>query len=67
MQKLGQEISAEEIHEMINKHDIVGDGVLSYDEFKRIFFDKDEPIDDYDKYADMDQPFGKSGPQVDVV
>ena len=43
MQKLGQEISREEIAGMISKHDIVGDGVLSFDEFKQIFVDKDDP------------------------
>ena len=46
---------------MIKKHDIKGDGVLSYEEFKCVFFDKsvldDEPM--------MDQPFGKGGPSVE--
>ena len=43
MQKLGQEISRDEIAGMISKHDIVGDGVLSFDEFKQIFVDKEDP------------------------
>ena len=49
MQKLGQEISRKEIGEMISKHDLRGDGVLSYDEFKQIFLDGENleiPIDD---------------------
>ena len=48
MQKLGQEISRKEITEMIEKHDIRGDGVLSYEEFKNIFLDGEDlnPIDD---------------------
>ena len=40
MQKLGQEISRNEIAEMIAKHDIKGDGVLSFEEFKQIFIDE---------------------------
>ena len=34
---------------MISKHDLRGDGVLSYDEFKQIFLDGENlniPIDD---------------------
>ena len=49
MQKLGQEISRKEIGEMISRHDLRGDGVLSYDEFKQIFLDGENleiPIDD---------------------
>ncbi len=47
MQKLGQEISREDIVDNIKKHDIKGDGVLSFEEFKAIFFDDDEePKDD---------------------
>ena len=42
MQKLGQEIDRDEIAEMIKKHDIKGDNVLSYDEFKQIFIDKED-------------------------
>lgn len=45
---------------MISKHDIKGDGVLSYEEFKCIFFDKTslEP--------DEDDPWQeRKGPTVD--
>ena len=38
MQKLGKEINKQEIEDMIQQHDIVGDGVLNYDEFVAIFF-----------------------------
>ena len=61
MQKLGQEIARDEISEMIAQHDIKGDGVLSYEEFKCIFFDKTTLEDD----EQMDAPFGKDGPIVD--
>ena len=37
MQKLGHEIPRAEIKEMINKHDLTNDGVLSFNEFKAIF------------------------------
>ena len=37
-QKLGQEVSMEEIQAMIKKHDLTGDNCLSFDEFKAIFF-----------------------------
>ena len=62
MQKMGQEIKREEIDEMISAHDIKGDGVLSYDEFKCIFFDKTS-LDDNEEMK-MDEPFGKEGPKV---
>ena len=39
MQKLGQNIEQDEIQEMIGKHDITKDGMLSFDEFKMIFLD----------------------------
>ena len=42
MQKLGREIKREEVHITIAKHDTNGDGVLSFDEFKSIFFDGKE-------------------------
>lgn len=41
MQKLGQEISKDEIHEMMLKHDQTKDGMLSFEEFKSIFINKD--------------------------
>lgn len=59
MQKMGQEIKREEIIDMIAKHDIRGDGVLSFDEFKQVFFDG-TALD----AEDMDTPFGKEGPEV---
>ena len=37
MQKLGQELPAEEIDEILEEHDVTGDGKLSFDEFMRIF------------------------------
>jgi len=46
MQKLGQEISHDEIEEMIAKHDIKGDGVLSFEEFKAIFI-RDQETEDW--------------------
>ena len=42
MQKLGQEISRDEIEDMIKKHDIKGDGVLSFEEFKAIFLGEED-------------------------
>jgi len=57
MQKLGQELGKEEIKEMIQKHDIKGDGVLSYEEFKCVFFDSDV-------LGENDMPFGEDGPAV---
>lgn len=35
----------EEIESIINKHDLTGDGCLSFDEFKSIFFG-DQDLDD---------------------
>ena len=37
MQKLGKNIDEVEINQMIKQHDITGDGMLSFDEFKHIF------------------------------
>lgn len=42
MQKLGREVPMEEIETIIAKHDQTGDGCLSFDEFKNIFFDGKE-------------------------
>ena len=53
MQKLGKEINRQEIEDMIQQHDIVGDGVLNYDEFVAIFFHGEEPAEPQD-----DDPFG---------
>ena len=48
MQKLGKEINRQEIEDMIQQHDIIGDGVLNYDEFVSIFFqgEDDQPQDE---------------------
>lgn len=41
-QKLGQEVPKQVIKELISRHDIRKDGVISFEEFKCIFFEKDE-------------------------
>lgn len=38
-QKLGQSFSMDELRQMIKKHDITGDEMLGFEEFKAIFFD----------------------------
>ena len=40
MQKLGQDITKQEIEETMKSHDTSGDGVLSLEEFEYIFFDE---------------------------
>lgn len=40
MQKLGHNLTEEQIDEMIKQHDVKGDGVLSYEEFVQIFSNK---------------------------
>ena len=55
MQKLSGGISPEEVDETMKQHDIKGDGVINFEEFKAIFF-KDEPE------AGPDMPFGEEGP-----
>lgn len=42
MQKLGKQISQEEVDEMINSHDQTGDRMLNFAEFKNIFFPEDD-------------------------
>ena len=59
MQKLGQTIRKEEIDDMIKAHDLKGDGVLNYEEFECIFFDRTTLGEAQNK------PFGKEGPSVD--
>ena len=59
MQKLGREVPMEEIEKIITKHDRTGDGCLSFDEFKMIFFDGKELEDQL-----HDSPFGADGPEV---
>ena len=46
MQKLGREMDENEIHDMIKKHDLTGDGCLNFNEFKAIFFNGQELEDD---------------------
>ena len=60
MQKLGREVPMEEIEKIISKHDRTGDGCLSFDEFKMIFFDGKE----LEETAGGDMPFGADGPEV---
>ena len=60
MQKLGREVPMEEIEKIISKHDRTGDGCLSFDEFKMIFFDGKE----LEETGGADQPFGADGPEV---
>jgi len=55
MQKLGRQVPMSEIEEIIQKHDTTKDGCLSFDEFKAIFFEGQEP-------QEVDQPFGNDGP-----
>ena len=43
---------------MIAQHDIKGDGVLNFEEFECIFFDRKS-------LPEKETPFGKEGPQVD--
>ena len=43
---------------MIAQHDIKGDGVLNFEEFECIFFDRKS-------LPDKETPFGKEGPQID--
>lgn len=39
-QKLGQDLSLEEVQQIINEHDSSKDGQISFDEFKAIFLTK---------------------------
>ena len=48
MEKLGKEITEDEINEAIEKHDIKQDGQISFEEFK-IMFSKDYEDDDEDE------------------
>ena len=48
MEKLGKEITEDEINEAIQKHDIQQDGQISFEEFK-IMFSKDYEDDDEDE------------------
>ena len=60
MQKFGHEIPRNEIHDMIKKHDLTNDGVLSYEEFKAIFVEKGKG-----DFEDVDDAFvGRTGPQI---
>ena len=46
MQKLGQNLSQQEVQGMVAQHDITGDGMLNFDEFKAIFFGGRESVSD---------------------
>ena len=60
MQKLGHEIPRSEISKMIKQHDLKNDGVLSFEEFKMIFEEKDVKYKD-----DPDDVFmQKKTPQI---
>ena len=47
MQKLGKEMNLNEVETIISKHDVTGDKVLNYDEFRKVFF-QDKEIEDLD-------------------
>ena len=40
MQKLGMEVPMKDIEEIIKTHDLTKDGMISFDEFKKIFDNK---------------------------
>ena len=46
MLKYGQEITLEELEEIMRKHDGSGDGAIQFDEFKRMMFDDEEEKED---------------------
>ena len=46
MQKLGQQMTEQEIEEIIKQHDVAGDGVLSFEEFSAIFNDQMKHTDE---------------------
>ena len=48
MQKLGQTMRREQVSEMIQKHDVTGDGMLNFDEFRAIFFNNQELVEEDD-------------------
>jgi len=48
MQKLGRQITKQEIQQIISRHDLNGDGILDYEEFKNMFFDGKELEDEED-------------------
>lgn len=49
MEKMGQNITEEEVKQIIKKHDKTNNKKLSYEEFVQIF-------------SDLDKPFGATGP-----
>jgi Ca2+-binding EF-hand superfamily protein len=59
MQKLGKDITPAEVILMIKTHDKTGDGMLSFHEFKSIFFEGKE------LEGDIIAPFGEDGPVVE--
>jgi len=40
MQKLGMDVPLSDIEEIIKTHDLTNDGMISFDEFKKIFDNK---------------------------
>ncbi|KAL4510108.1 hypothetical protein ABPG72_010301 [Tetrahymena utriculariae] len=46
--EIGEEISDEELYEMIEEADRDGDGCLNFNEFYRIMKKREDPLDDYD-------------------
>lgn len=40
MQKLGMEVPLSDIEDIIKTHDLTNDGMISFDEFKKIFDNK---------------------------
>jgi len=67
MQKLGQELPPEEIDEILEEHDVTGDGKLSFDEFMRIFVSdtiwgiwfEAQKIDENEKIPHQDKSYRK--------
>jgi len=52
---LGEEISDEELYEMIEEADRDGDGCLNFAEFYRIMKKREDPLDDFDSDLDWDK------------
>lgn len=52
MQKLGMEVPLSDIESIIKTHDLTKDGMISFDEFKKIF------------ETNTNKPFGADGPKT---
>ena len=46
MAKIGHDINEEELDEIMREHDLENNGVISYLEFKAIFLDVDDILDE---------------------